>query len=196
MTLLQTIIIALVEGVTEFLSVSSTGHMIIAQKLMGMPADSALIKVFTINIQFGAILSVVVLYWRRFFQRWGFYRTLLIAFLPAAVIGFAFNAAIDLLFAHVYVVAFMLLLGGAFMLVVDRYFNRTDDNQAVDWKRALRIGCFQCAAMIPGCFPLYGHDRGRDVGWAFEEERGGVLLFLGLADDGGGSRFLPAKGHD
>lgn len=150
MNLLQTIIVAVVEGLTEFLPVSSTGHMVIAQRLMGIPGNDALVKAFTVNIQFGAILSVVVLYRRRFFQTWDFYRKLLIAFLPAAVIGFACSGVIDRLLENVHVVALMLVLGGIFMLRVDGWFNRPSEEQAVDGKRALRIGFFQCIAMIPG----------------------------------------------
>jgi undecaprenyl-diphosphatase len=150
MTSLQTIIIAVVEGLTEFLPVSSTGHMMIAQKLLGIPGDDALVKAFTVNIQFGAILSVVVLYWRRFFQTWSFYWKLLVAFLPAAVIGFALSAVIDRLLENVHVVALTLVVGGALMLKVDAWFNRPSEDQAVDWRRALRIGFFQCIAMVPG----------------------------------------------
>ena len=150
MSLLQTILIAIVEGLTEFLPVSSTGHMIIAQKLLGVDGSLDLVKAFTINIQFGAILSVVVLYWRRFFQTWDFYWKLLVAFLPAAVIGFLLSGAIDRLLDSVFVVAVMLVAGGVFMLFVDKWFNRPAENQAVDWKRALKIGCFQCVAMVPG----------------------------------------------
>lgn len=150
MTALQTTIIAVVEGLTEFLPVSSTGHMVIAQKLLGVSGGDPLVKAFTINIQFGAILSVVVLYWRRFLQSWDFYWKLLVAFLPAAVIGFACGGLIDRLLENVYVVAASLVLGGALMLKVDSWFSSPAANQDVDWRRALRIGCFQCIAMIPG----------------------------------------------
>ena len=150
MTLLQTIIIATVEGVTEFLPVSSTGHMIIAQKILGVAGNSDFVKAFTVNIQFGAILSVVVLYWKRFFQSWDFYWKLLVAFLPAAVLGFLLSERIDRLLDSVSVVALMLVLGGVLMLFVDKWFNRPAENQAVDWKRALKIGFFQCIAMVPG----------------------------------------------
>ena len=150
MTALQTTIIAIIEGLTEFLPVSSTGHMVIAQKLLGMTGGDPLVKAFTVNIQFGAILSVVVLYWRRFFQSWDFYRKLAIAFLPAAVFGFALSGVIDRLLENVYVVAGTLVAGGVLMLWVDRWFARPSENQAVDWRRALRIGLFQCVAMIPG----------------------------------------------
>jgi len=149
MNLLQTIIMAIVEGLTEFLPVSSTGHMIIAQKLLVIDSTD-FVKAFTVNIQFGAILSVVVLYWKRFFQSWDFYWKLLIAFLPAAVIGFLLMDYIDALLESVLVVAVTLVLGGVLMLFVDKWFNKPDENQEMDWKRALKIGFFQCIAMIPG----------------------------------------------
>lgn len=149
MSLFETIVIAIVEGLTEFLPVSSTGHMIITQNLLGME-NSDFLKAFTVNIQFGAILSVIVLYWKRFFQSWDFYWKLLIAFLPAAVIGFLAADYIDNLLENVWVVAVMLVVGGVFMLFVDKLFAATDDNQKIDWKRALKIGFFQCIAMIPG----------------------------------------------
>ncbi len=149
MSILHTIIIAIVEGITEFLPVSSTGHMIIAQKLLAIESTE-FVKAFTVNIQFGAILSVVVLYWKRFFQSWDFYWKLLIAFLPAAVIGFLASDFIDNLLESVLVVAIMLVLGGVFMLFVDKWFNNPNEDQRMDWKRSLKIGFFQCIAMIPG----------------------------------------------
>ncbi|MEA4935033.1 MAG: undecaprenyl-diphosphate phosphatase [Paludibacter sp.] len=149
MSIFQTIIIAIVEGLTEFLPVSSTGHMIIAQKLLAVESTE-FVKAFTVNIQFGAILSVIVLYWKRFFQSMDFYWKLLIAFLPAAVIGFLAGDFIDSLLENIWVVAIMLILGGVFMLFVDKWFSKTDENQKMTWKRALKIGFFQCIAMIPG----------------------------------------------
>lgn len=149
MSLFETIIIAIIEGLTEFLPVSSTGHMIIAQALLGVESTE-FVKAFTVNIQFGAILSVIVLYWKRFFQSWDFYYKLLIAFLPAAIIGLLFIDYIDALLESVWVVAIMLVLGGVFMLFVDKWFKKTTVNQEIGWKRALRIGFWQCIAMIPG----------------------------------------------
>jgi undecaprenyl-diphosphatase len=149
MSILHSIIIAIVEGLTEFLPVSSTGHMIITQKILAMPSTE-FVKAFTINIQFGAILSVVVLYWKRFFQTWDFYLKLMIAVLPALVIGFLFSEKIDLLLENVIVVAVTLVLGGVFMLFVDKWFDYPDEKQEMDWKRAIKIGFFQCIAMIPG----------------------------------------------
>jgi len=149
MNLLQTIILAIVEGITEFLPVSSTGHMIIAQKLLSIESTE-FVKAFTVNIQFGAILSVVVLYWKRFFQSLDFYWKLIVAVIPALVLGFLFSDKIDSLLENVEVVAIMLVLGGILMLFVDKWFNKPNDDQTVDWKRALKIGFFQCIAMIPG----------------------------------------------
>jgi len=149
MNLFQTIIIAIIEGITEFLPVSSTGHMIIAQKLLAVESTE-FVKAFTVNIQFGAILSVIVLYWKRFFQTFDFYWKLLIAFLPAAVIGFLAGDFIDELLENIWVVAIMLILGGIFMLFVDKWFDKPEENQEMNWKRALKIGFFQCIAMIPG----------------------------------------------
>ena len=167
MDIFSSIIIAIVEGLTEFLPVSSTGHMIITEKLLGVPADD-FVKAFTVIIQFGAILSVVCLYWRRFFRlnhtpapegasslrrflhKYDFYWKLLVAFIPAAVIGLAFGDVVDSLLENVVVVAVMLVLGGIFMLFCDKIFNHGSDDTVLTEKRALRIGLFQCIAMIPG----------------------------------------------
>ncbi len=149
MSWLQTIFIAIVEGLTEFLPVSSTGHMIIAQKILGVPS-SEFVKAFTVIIQFGAILSVIVLYFKRFFQTFDFYWKLLIAFIPAAILGFLFSDKIDMLLESVTVVAIMLILGGILMLFVDKWFNKPSADQVVTPKRAFIIGLAQCVAMIPG----------------------------------------------
>ena len=149
MNLIQTIILGIVEGITEFLPVSSTGHMIIAQKLLAIESTE-FVKAFTVNIQFGAILSVVVLYWKRFFQTFDFYWKLIVAVIPALVIGFLFSEKIDALLESVEVVAIMLVLGGVLMLFVDKWFNKPDEDQTMDWKRAVKIGFYQCIAMIPG----------------------------------------------
>lgn len=149
MNLIQTIILGIVEGITEFLPVSSTGHMIIAQKLLAIESTD-FVKAFTVNIQFGAILSVVVLYWKRFFQTWDFYWKLIIGVIPALVLGFLFSDKIDKLLESVAVVATMLVLGGILMLFVDKWFNKPNEDQSIGWKRALKIGFYQCIAMIPG----------------------------------------------
>ncbi|MCJ8166430.1 undecaprenyl-diphosphate phosphatase [Pontibacter sp. E15-1] len=148
MSLLQAIILAIVEGLTEFLPVSSTGHMIIASSLMGIN-ELPITKIFEVNIQFGAILSVVVLYWRRFLQSFAFYQKLLLAFLPAAVIGFALHDIIDAMLESVTITAIMLVVGGVVLLYVDKWFKNADQ-EVVTYRNALVIGFFQCIAMIPG----------------------------------------------
>lgn len=167
MTTLETIIIAIVEGLTEFLPVSSTGHMIITQNLLGVESTE-FVKAFTFIIQFGAILSVVVLYWKRFFKlnntpapegatafkrflhKYDFYWKLFVAFIPAAVLGLLFSDMIDAMLESVTVVAVTLILGGVFMLYCDRIFNKGSEETALTEKRAFWIGMFQCISMIPG----------------------------------------------
>ena len=163
----ETIIIAIIEGLTEFLPVSSTGHMIITQNILGVESTE-FVKAFTFIIQFGAILSVVVLYWKRFFQlnhtpapegatplkkflhKYDFYWKLLVAFIPAAVLGLLFNDMIDAMLESVVVVAVTLILGGVFMLFCDRIFNKGSEDTELTEKRAFWIGMFQCISMIPG----------------------------------------------
>lgn len=149
MSIIEAIIIAIVEGITEFLPVSSTGHMIITQELLGMEIDD-FVKAFTVNIQFGAILSVVVLYWKRFFQTLHFYYKLFVAFIPAAVIGFLAGDFIDSMLENVVVVAVMLVIGGVVLLFVDKWFNKPAADQTITYPTAFKIGLFQCIAMIPG----------------------------------------------
>ena len=161
MTLLQTIIIAIVEGLTEFLPVSSTGHMIITQNLLGVPQGDPFVHAFTFIIQFGAILSVVCLYWKHFFQmrnkaefqsKMHFYWLLIVGVIPAVIIGLAAKKSglLDWLLDSVEVVAAMLVIGGVFMLFCDRIFNKGSEYNKVDWRRALKIGCWQCLSVIPG----------------------------------------------
>jgi len=167
MNWLDTVIIAIVEGLTEFLPVSSTGHMIIAQNVLGVESTE-FVKAFTFIIQFGAILSVVCLYWKRFFRlnnepvpegtpmfkklihKFDFYWKLLIAFIPAVVLGLLCNDFIDAMLERVEVVAAMLVLGGVFMLFCDRIFNKGSEDTKLTEKRAFMIGLFQCISMIPG----------------------------------------------
>lgn len=149
MSLFEAIVIAIVEGLTEFLPVSSTGHMIITQELLGMEIND-FVKAFTVNIQFGAILAVVVLYWKRFFQSLEFYYKLFVAFIPAAVIGLLASDFIDSLLENVAVVAVMLVLGGVILVFVDKWFNNPKQNQTINYPTALKIGFFQVLAMIPG----------------------------------------------
>lgn len=150
MELFQAIIIAIVEGITEFLPISSTGHMIITQSILNIESTE-FVKAFIVNIQFGAILSVIVLYWKRFFQSFKFYYKLFIAFIPAAVIGVLFGDFIDSLLENVIVVAVSLLVGGVLLLFVDKWFNKTEeDSTDIPNMSAFKIGLFQCIAMIPG----------------------------------------------
>ena len=152
MTWIETIIIAIVEGLTEFLPVSSTGHMIITQNLLGVPQGDPFIHAFTFIIQFGAILSVVCLYWKRFFESFRFYWLLIVGVLPAVVIGLLAKKSglLDWLLDSVEVVAVMLVLGGIFMLFCDKIFNKGTDANKLNEKRAFRIGLFQCISVIPG----------------------------------------------
>ncbi len=149
MTFFEAIIIAIVEGITEFLPVSSTGHMIITQEVLGMEIDD-FVKAFTVNIQFGAILSVIVLYWKRFFQSFNFYYKLLIGFIPAAIIGFLMIDFIDRMLGSVLIVAIMLLVGGVVLIFVDKWFKNTETGSEISYGTAFKIGLFQCIAMIPG----------------------------------------------
>jgi undecaprenyl-diphosphatase len=149
MTLLQAIIIAVVEGITEFLPVSSTGHMIITQSLLGIQSTD-FVKAFTVNIQFGAILSVIVLYWKRFFQSWDFYVKLAIACLPL-IIAYFLEKQIDQMLGSVLIVAISLFLGGIVLVFADRWFNRPDEETTgLSPKKALIIGFFQIISVIPG----------------------------------------------
>lgn len=167
---IQTIIIAIVEGLTEFLPVSSTGHMIIVQNLLGVPEGDPFVHAFTFIIQFGAILSVVCLYWNRFFtydntpapegsslfqklkHKFNFYWILIVGVIPAVVIGLLAKKSglLDWLLDSVEVVAVMLVLGGVFMLYCDRLFNNGSEDNKVNERRAFMIGLFQCISVIPG----------------------------------------------
>ena len=151
MTLYQAILLAVIEGITEYLPVSSTGHMILGSSLMGIQSDN-FVKLFTVAIQLGAILSVIVLYFKRFFQTIGFYFKLLVAFIPAVVFGLLFSDKIDQLLESPLVVAISLLVGGLVLLFVDQLFNNGDINNTDDitYGTAFKIGLFQCISMIPG----------------------------------------------
>jgi len=152
MTFLEAIILAIIEGLTEFLPISSTGHMIIASTMMGNAADD-FVKLFTVAIQFGAILSVVVVYFQKFIQTFRFYLLLAAAFVPTGIIGLLAKKHIDALLENVTVVAWTLLLGGIVLLFVDRFFadNETQQKEKpIDFKTAMIIGTIQSIAMVPG----------------------------------------------
>lgn len=152
MTYLEAFILAIIEGITEFLPISSTGHMIIASSFMGIAEDD-FTKLFTIVIQLGAILSVVVLYFKRFFQTLDFYFKIVTAFVPAVVLGLIFSDKIDALLENPVTVAISLLIGGIILLKVDDWFNNNDETQTtteISYLTAFKIGLFQCLAMFPG----------------------------------------------
>lgn len=151
MTLFEAVLLAIVEGVTEFLPVSSTGHMIITSSLLGI-ADNDFTKTFTIAIQLGAILSVVVLYFKKFIQSFNFYILLFVGFIPAMILGFFLGDVIDAMLENVVVVAISLLLGGVVLLFIDKWFgsDAKTDNEKITYRTAFTIGLFQCLALIPG----------------------------------------------
>lgn len=153
MDLIQSIIIAIVEGLTEFLPISSTGHMIIAERFLGVES-SDFTKLFTVAIQLGAILAVVVLYFKKFvtFKDWRFYFKLLIAVIPALVIGKLFADKIDELLESPLTVAITMLLGGFVLLFIDNAFKNpaVEEEANITYSKAFLIGVWQCIAMIPG----------------------------------------------
>jgi undecaprenyl-diphosphatase len=153
MDFVQAVIIAIVEGITEFLPISSTGHMIITSSLLGIQKDE-FTKLFEVAIQFGAILAVVVLYWQKFFdfKRWQFYLKLIIGVIPALVLGFLFSDKIDEMLESPTVVAITMLLGGIVLLFIDRAFNKQvikSDDQ-ISFSKSFIVGLWQTIAMIPG----------------------------------------------
>jgi undecaprenyl-diphosphatase len=176
MTTTEAVVLAFVEGLTEFLPVSSTGHLILTEAAIKVQ-NSTFSKVYIVNIQFGAILAVVFLYWRRFFQSIDFYLKLFVAFIPAAVLGLLLNNYIDKLLSSVFTVAVSLVVGGIALIISDMVFQKQIEEAAEDedeviirqidefgvevrkkvlkkfkvgWLQAFVIGCFQCIAMIPG----------------------------------------------
>jgi len=151
MSFIEALILAIIEGLTEFLPVSSTGHMIIASTFMGNASDS-FVKLFTVAIQFGAILSVVLVYFKKFIKSINFYVLLFVAFLPTGIIGLLLKGYVDALLEEVVVVAVSLLVGGIVLLFVDKYFekNETEGETEVSYKTAFIIGTIQSIAMIPG----------------------------------------------
>lgn len=151
MNLIHVIVLAIIEGITEFLPISSTGHMIIASSVMGI-ASNDFVKLFTVAIQLGAILSVVVLYFKRFFQTLDFYFKLIVAFIPAAIFGLLFSKKIDALLESALTVGITMFIGGIVLLFVDKWFNQPQvkEEKEISYLTALKIGLFQCLAMIPG----------------------------------------------
>lgn len=148
MNLADAALLAFIEGITEYLPVSSTGHMILASTFLGIESE-AFTKLFTIAIQLGAILSVLVLYTQKFLKSFDFYLKLLIAFLPAAFFGLLFNRIIDQFLESPLVVAISLLLGGIVLVKIDDWF-KAGSAEFPSNRSAFTIGLFQCLAMVPG----------------------------------------------
>ncbi len=153
MSYLQAVILAIIEGLTEFLPVSSTGHMVIASSIMGIQKDE-FVKLFEVVIQLGAIMAVVVIYYKKFFQDFNFYLRLLVGFIPAAIFGALLYKTIKTALESPLTIAIVLVVGGVIMLFVDDFFkkNETGNNsKEVNFPKAFTIGCFQVLAMIfPG----------------------------------------------
>lgn len=153
MTVLEALILALVEGLTEFLPVSSTAHLLFTEQLLGIP-PSEYVKMVTVSIQFGAILAVVVAYWKRFLINvsWSFYKVLAIAVVPALVLGKLFDDKIEAVFEKPLVIAAVLIVGGIFLLFIDRVFSKQThiQDREVSLRQGLTVGFWQCLAMMPG----------------------------------------------
>ncbi len=151
MDTLQAVILGIVEGITEFLPISSTGHLMVASSLLGIGEDS-FTKAFEVAIQLGAILAVVVLYWKRFFKSFDFYYKLFIGFLPAGILGFIFIKKIDEMLGNVEVVVWSFFIGGIILLFIDGVFMDSEDEppKKIGFKNAFIIGLFQAVSMIPG----------------------------------------------
>jgi|688.fasta_scaffold178047_2 undecaprenyl-diphosphatase len=153
MSILHALILALVEGLTEFLPVSSTAHLLFTEELLGIE-QTEYVKMFTVSIQFGAILAVVVAYWKRFFIniQWSFYRVLAIAVIPALILGKLFDDKIEAVFEKPLVIALVLILGGIVLLFIDRIFSNQAQikDQEVSVRKGIFIGLWQCLAMMPG----------------------------------------------
>lgn len=153
MSILEALILALVEGLTEFLPVSSTAHLLFTEELAGI-YQFEFVKMFTVSIQFGAILAVVVAYWPRFFKniQWTFYRTLAIAVIPALILGKLFDDKIEAVFEKPIIIAVVLILGGVVLLFIDRIFSNQAqiNDQEVSMRKGILIGLWQCLAMMPG----------------------------------------------
>jgi undecaprenyl-diphosphatase len=169
MSIIEAVIIAIVEGLTEFLPISSTGHMVIASSALGI-GDENFTKVFEVAIQLGAILAVVILYWKKFFQfnKWEFYAKLIVGVIPALLFGFLFNDLIDEMLGSSAIVATSMVLGGVVLLFIDKWFNQPvvpspdilatevtrseliEADEKLSYKKSLIIGFWQVLAMIPG----------------------------------------------
>lgn len=152
MNYLQALILGIIEGLTEFLPVSSTGHLIIGSTLLGLDTTDQFVQLFIVAIQLGTILSVIVLYFKRFLKSVDFYLRLIVAFIPAAILGVLFSKKIDEFLGSITVVAVALIIGGIVLLFIDKVFKNPKQANAdkVPYPKAFVIGIWQCLAMIPG----------------------------------------------
>ena len=151
----QSIIIGIVEGITEFLPISSTAHMRITENLLGISNEDNFSKVFTVAIQLGAIISVVVLYWKKFFQfkNINFYFKLIIAVIPALIFGKLFSEKIDLILEKPVIIASIMIIGGIIFLFIEKLFktHTIDNEEKINFLTSFKIGLFQCLAILfPG----------------------------------------------
>lgn len=153
MDLLKAILIAIIEGLTEYLPVSSTAHMIFTSSFFGIQEDD-FVKLFQVSIQFGAILAVVFLYWRKFFDftKFNFYIKLACAVMPALILGKLFDDKIEAVLEKPIPIAIVLILGGFILLIIDKYFQNPSvvKEEDITIKKAVTIGFWQCLAMMPG----------------------------------------------
>jgi undecaprenyl-diphosphatase len=195
MSWLEALIIAIVEGITEFLPISSTGHMIITKEILQMQ-DSEFINLFIVNIQFGAILSVVVVYWKRIFKSLGFYYKLFVAVLPAGILGLLVGEYIDEMFESPLIVACSLVLGGLVLLFVDKWFTKVDEDQEITYSKAFKIGLFQVIAMIPGISRSAATIIGGMVEKLSRKNAAEFSFFLAVPTMFGASAYKLYQGYD
>lgn len=153
MNTLQAIILAIIEGLTEFLPISSTAHMGFFASILGME-ESEFLKMFQVSIQLGAILAIVVLYWKKFFDftNFNFYLKLVYAVIPALALGYLFDDKIEAVLGNQIAISTVLVLGGVVLLFVDKWFQNPtiQDEKDITIKKAVIIGFWQCLAMMPG----------------------------------------------
>jgi undecaprenyl-diphosphatase len=150
---LQALVLAIIEGLTEYLPISSTAHMIFASSIYGIESDE-FVKLFQVSIQFGAILAVVMLYWKKFlnFKSYQFYIKLILAVIPALILGKLFDDKIEAVLEKPIPIAIVLIVGGIILLFIDNIFTRTtiDKEEKISNKKAIFVGFWQCLAMMPG----------------------------------------------
>lgn len=149
MTHLQALLLGIVEGLTEFLPISSTGHMVLVSHFLGIGEDD-FTKAFEVIIQMGAILTVLVLYWKRFLPQWDFYKKILLAFIPTAILGFLLKSKVDQWLESPLLVAWALILGGIVLILIERKRQNTREIESLTSADAVKLGLFQSFALIPG----------------------------------------------